>query len=176
MNDTEALESALAGRVDGFNAIFANHASFLFTHALRILKSRESAEDAVQETFTAAFRALGSFMGNSRLRPWLYRIMFNSPLIIPRQKTPLPLPDEIALASDTEKTITRLDVSRVLDILPERDRTLLILAYWDESSIKEIAEILAISESNVKISLFRARNRFAGIWNDLFSKENSHAV
>ncbi|HQG29136.1 MAG TPA: sigma factor-like helix-turn-helix DNA-binding protein, partial [Candidatus Ozemobacteraceae bacterium] len=60
---------------------------------------------------------------------------------------------------------TRLDVRTVLDRLPSRDRAVLIMAYWDDLTCSEIADVLSTNENHVKILLYRARNRFAGIWN-----------
>ncbi len=172
MNDSEAIKLALQGREDGFRAIFANHGDFLFTHALRFLKSRELAEDAVQETLTAAFRSLAAFRGDARLRTWLYRILRNNCLRLisknPAGQQILVEPANKSTINDVEK---RLDVAEILDRIPERDRTVLLLSYWDELPLKEAAEILEISENNAKIVLFRARKRFAELWQSLGRKE-----
>ncbi|PKL39317.1 MAG: hypothetical protein CVV41_21510 [Candidatus Riflebacteria bacterium HGW-Riflebacteria-1] len=174
MNDTEAIKSALNGREEGFRAIFANHGDFLFTHALRYLKNRELSEDAVQETFTAAFRSLASFRGDARLRTWLYRILRNNCMRL-LSKNPAPRQSlfEPAGEGQTDSIECRLDVAAILDSMPERDRSILLLTYWDELPLKEVAEILEISENNGKIVLFRARKRFADLWQRHGRKEDT---
>jgi len=165
MNDVEAIKSALHGREEGFRAIFANHGDFLFTHALRYLKNQQLAEDAVQETLTAAFRSLASFRGDARLRSWLYKILRNSCLrLITKNPVPLQILIEPTSSGPAENIELRLDVAEMLDRLPERDRSILLLTYWDELPLKEVAELLEISENNAKIVLFRARKRFAELW------------
>ncbi|PKL43553.1 MAG: RNA polymerase sigma factor SigM [Candidatus Riflebacteria bacterium HGW-Riflebacteria-2] len=165
MNDAEAIKLALLGREEGFRAIFANHGDFLFTHALRFLRNRELAEDAVQETLTAAFRSLATFRGDARLRTWLYRILRNNCLRL-IGKNPVAQPILVEPAGNNAATTVeqRLDVAEILDRLAERDRSILLLTYWDELPLKEASDILEISENNAKIVLFRARKRFAELW------------
>lgn len=172
MNDAEAIKLALQGREEGFRSIFASHGDFLFTHALRFLKSRELAEDAVQETLTAAFRSLATFRGDARLRTWLYRILRNNCLrLIGKNPPAKPMLVEPAGKGSENEVEQRLDVAEILERMPERDRSVLMLTYWDELPLKETADILAISENNAKIVLFRARKRFAELWQSLGRKE-----
>lgn len=178
MNDTEALKTALEGREEGFRAIFANNASFLFTHALRILKSQHAAEDAVQETFLSAFKSLASFKGESQLRTWLYRILYNNSLRIAKGNTNSQEPEKIndmAYSSPVDVT-NKIMVGEILDQMAERDRSILMMVYWDELPIKEAARILEISENTAKIVLFRARKRFAETWQASQGKEKCHEM
>ena len=165
MNDAEAIKMALSGREDGYNAIFANHSSCLFTYALRLTRHRETAEDIVQETFNDAFRFLSSFKGRSSLRTWLYKILFRKMLKEKERKRPEKLEFESGnLDSGFSRAETKIDTASVLEQLAEKERSILMLAYWDELKLEEIAEILEISLSNAKVSLFRARRRFAATW------------
>jgi len=59
---------------------------------------------------------------------------------------------------------TRLAVKDVLDRLPERDRLVLVMSYWDDLSCQEIAEVMGVTANHVKILLFRARDRFSQAW------------
>jgi RNA polymerase sigma-70 factor (ECF subfamily) len=165
MNDLEAVKLAQEKREDGYKAIFENHSSFLFTHALRFLKNPEAAEDSVQEALHDAFRFINGFKGNSSLRTWLYKILYRKMLRqISKNKTE-PMIIEPGVTDSTYHNVElKLDTTEILDQLPERDRSLLMLAYWDELKIEEIADILQISLSNAKISLFRARKKFGERW------------
>lgn len=168
MNDAEAIKLALAGQQIGYKAIYANHADFLYTHAFRILKNQESAEDAVQETFTAAWKALRDFKGNSMLRTWLYRILYNNALKLIKQNSKKLITDVDPFTKSSQAKIDRkIAVEEILDRLPERDRSLLIMTYWDELPIATCAKILDMSPGNAKICLFRARKKFAQLYNPL---------
>lgn len=165
MNDAEALKLAILGREEGFKAIFTSHSSFLFTHAMRILKNRQSAEDAVQETFTAAFNAISSFRGEAKLRTWLYQILYRSSLRLSYRENKTPDFESAGYSESRSGDIDlKHDVDKVLNSLNERDRAILIMTYWDEMPAKEAAQVLEVSENNAKIILFRARSRFAGLW------------
>lgn len=168
MNDTEAIKLALAGQHSGYKAIYVNHADFLYTHAFRILKNVESAEDAVQETFTAAWKSLGEFKGNSLLRTWLYRILYNNALkLIKKNRKKTILDTKPFTEANQSKIVDKIDVEKILDRLPEKDRALLIMRYWDELPIAACAEVLGMSPGNAKICLFRARKRFAQLYGPL---------
>lgn len=169
MNDAEALELARKGRPEGFRSIWETYGRYLYTLAFRLLRDGPLAEDAVQEAFTAAFRSIGGFRGESRLKTWLYSILYRSVLRLQEQRNhgnnSCDLPDEIPYGRNHHAELeTRLDVRSVLDRLPSRDRAVLIMAYWDDLTCSEIADVLSTNENHVKILLYRARNRFAGFW------------
>ena len=167
MNDAEAVKLAKNGREDGFRAIFTNHSAFLYTHALRILKDRQTAEDAVQEAFSAAFKSIESFRGDAKLRTWLYQILYHRALrLTERRQSASPINEEIAGNSDqgTRNVELKSDTEKILDQLCERDRAVLLLTYWDDLPLREVARLLEISENNAKVILFRARSRFASLW------------
>ena len=166
MNDQEAIKLALNGREEGYRAIFANHSACLFTHALRFLKNRETAEDAVQETFNDAFRFLQSFKGQSSLRTWLYKILYRKAIKLSKSNDTSLLTEPGQMDNSFKRVENSLDATGALAKLNQRERSLLIMAYWDELKLEEIAEILEISPGNAKVSLFRARQKFARIWQD----------
>lgn len=165
MNDQEAIKLAIEKREEGFRAIFANHSSFLFTHALRFLRNKENAEDVVQETFKDAFRYIQSFKGNSSLRTWLYKILYRKALkLINKNKPKLVEPLESLKPQQYNNAEQKLDTRKILEQLSESDRALLMLAYWDELKLDEIADILELTLSNTKVRLFRARKKFGELW------------
>ena len=171
MNDAEALELARKGRPEGFRSIWETYGRYLYTLAFRLLRDGPLAEDAVQEAFTAAFRSIGDFRGDSRLKTWLYSILYRSVLRLQERRKRgngcCELPEEIPSGRNLHAELeTRLDIRTVLDRLPSRDRAVLIMSYWDDLTCSEIADVLSTNENHVKILLYRARNRFAGIWTD----------
>lgn len=167
MTDEEALALAKNGRPEGFNAMYVKFSGYLFTLALRMLRRREEAEDAVQETFAAAFRTIGEFRGESRLKTWFYTILYRAALKIQEKFRPQarvesleyePMPDTMGgLAA-------RMDVRDLLDRLEPRDRAVLIMAYWDDLTCREIADVLGVKENHVKILLYRSRIKFSELW------------
>jgi RNA polymerase sigma-70 factor (ECF subfamily) len=167
MNEIEAIKLAKQGREEGYKTLFENHANYLFTVALRKCSSKEHAEDLVQETFRQGFSGLSNFKGTSRLRTWLYTILVRTSMKLGSKKAKeLPIIED--LAAEKDKDFKNLEVSHDVKLafkkLSNEDCNILQMAYWDDLSVKEIAETLKISISNAKIKLFRARNRFSEAW------------
>ena len=175
MNDHEAIKLAQAGKQDGFKAIFENHSTYLYTLALRILQNKEQAEDAVQEAFSSAFKHISGFKGTSKLRTWLYTILSRAAFKNLKSSPPdLPYDPELSgkKSSGYDNSEKAHDVRKVLDRLSERDRAILIMAYWDELKVKEIADVLQTNPNHIKILLYRARKKFSEIW----QKKNKKGV
>jgi len=167
MNDGEAISLCLKKRPEGYRALFERYSPFLLAVAFRMLKDRHLAEDALQETFSAAFAGLSRFRGEARLKTWLYTILYRAVLKL-REKRKMEIPtDELPQAGNpghANSVETRLAVKDVLDRLPERDRLVLVMSYWDDLSCQEIAEVMGVTANHVKILLFRARDRFSQAW------------
>ncbi len=143
----------------------------IYSFALKMVKVPEDAEEIAHDAFVKAFQSLGSFKNKCKFSTWVYRIAFNQSVSHLRKKKL----DVVSLneprfsyfeLSETENVLSRLDeqerqtmLQKAVDKLPDDERGVITLFYLQECSIKEIAEITAYSESNVKIKLFRARKR-----------------
>jgi RNA polymerase sigma factor (sigma-70 family) len=177
MNDEEAIKLAKHGRQEGFKALFDNHADYLYSNALRILRNPTMAEDAVQETLTAAFRGIETFKGQSRLRTWLYKIMYRNSLRIIEKNKPIDFKEhETTTEAAVQSVDKRLDIEAVMGLMTPRERSVLMLAYKDDLPLKEVAQILEITENNAKIVLFRARKRFAELWEKHIEREGKNEL
>lgn len=84
-DDNELVRMTLKGDKEAYRALVERYQGRLFSTALDIVKSREDAEDVVQETFVKAFLSLGQFKGESSFYTWLYRICFNMAIDIRRK-------------------------------------------------------------------------------------------
>ncbi|MFT5712474.1 MAG: RNA polymerase sigma-70 factor (ECF subfamily) [Alphaproteobacteria bacterium] len=147
--------------------------------AERVLRDPELAKDATQEAFINAFRGLESFEGRSSLKTWLHRITINASLNKLRQLKRLEeqsiddyLPEfdqddcrielpwtHLASAQEImESESLRAQVHMGIDALPESYRIVLQLRDIEGYDTKEVAEILEISDANVKVRLHRARS------------------
>ncbi|MBF0546987.1 MAG: RNA polymerase sigma factor [Candidatus Riflebacteria bacterium] len=162
MNEQEALKLAKLGKQDGFKRLYELFAGYLFTVAVRMLNDRSLAEDVLQESFEAAFSSIKDFRGESRLKTWLYAILFRT---VSRKNAIRKLeprisdekhPESQEFAENLEK---KLFIEAGLSKLEDRDRMMILMYYRDDLTCGEIAQINGISESNVKILLFRARKK-----------------
>ncbi len=176
MTDTELDDGVLAkrsqeGDLNAFNRIVARYERQVFNTAARILGNHASAEDATQETFISAHRAIKGFRGGS-LRAWLLRIATNVSLdaIRASRRRPAESLDEhmenpsfqVASSADSpEQAAIRgelaAEIQRGIQSLPEDQRVLLVLIDVQGLSYEEAAEATGVSTGTVKSRLSRAR-------------------
>jgi RNA polymerase sigma-70 factor (ECF subfamily) len=174
--DAELAERAAGGDNRAFEAIMRRHNRLLFRTARSILRSDAESEDAVQEAYLRAWRALASFRADSKLSTWLVRIVINEALgrLRRRSATVIPLeatmddcdaPPEDSIAGDEvqqpERIAMRGEIRRLMeariDTLPEAFRTVFMLRAVEELSVEEVASALGLPDATVRTRFFRAR-------------------
>lgn len=176
-SDTELV--ALAAQGDGlaFECIMRRHNRLLFRTARSILHSDAEAEDALQEAYLRAWRALPGFRADARLSTWLVRIVTNEALGRLRrhsaQVIPLDASTELhddlrpALMEDDPqgqpehmamRTQVRQLMEACIDRLPDAFRTVFMLRAVEELSVEDVAQALQIPEATVRTRYFRARS------------------
>jgi RNA polymerase sigma-70 factor (ECF subfamily) len=177
--DHELAARAAAGDAPAFAAIMRRHNRLLFRTARSILKSDVDAEDALQEAYLRAWRAIDSFRSEAKLSTWLARIVINESLarlrrgrgaqVIPLDNTTTEL-DHDAMEDrmeddpdqQPERVAMRAELRRLMetciDRLPEVFRTVFILRAVEEMSVEDVAVALDVPEATVRTRLFRARS------------------
>ncbi len=126
--------------------------------ALNFTGSPEDAEDAVQEVLMRLYTAKGPFHGEEHVKRWMIRVTLNYCRNLARaakRRAPVP-PEELALSVPFEAE-EQLGLFTAVMSLPERYRVPLYLFYYEDYSVRQIAGILELTESNVTTRLSRAR-------------------
>jgi RNA polymerase sigma-70 factor (ECF subfamily) len=161
-----------------FEALALPHLDSLYRTGLRMTRSREEAEDLVQETYMKAFRSFRTFQPDTNIRAWLFKIMTNSYINRYRKQSAEPtkarFQDVKAFLSSAEAAETtaaaedmqdfdldeRLDgeVKQALEELPEEFRIVVVMALVEGLSYKEIARTLDIPIGTVMSRLYRGRH------------------
>jgi RNA polymerase sigma-70 factor (ECF subfamily) len=153
-------------RVEHFNLIYKDHYANVAAYAIRRTKTREDAADVIAETFTVAWRHVGSIPHGDAELLWLYgvarRVLANQRRSSLRQarlieKIALDLP---ASPIDREPSSSESVVRSVLRRLSSGDQELLALTHWEDLSPKEISVVLGITSGAARVRLLRARRRF----------------
>jgi RNA polymerase sigma-70 factor (ECF subfamily) len=162
----EHAESALD--IEIANLVSA-HSSLLYRVCFSVLRDSGDAEDAVQETFLRVMRHRKELVEIRNTRTWLVRIAFNLALDARRRRKHISLTDDAAQlaaalpARDLPSDISLISLQRhasilrIMDGLPRKERSVLLLSALDEMEIPQIAEVLEVTESTVRSRLFRAR-------------------
>ena len=168
--DAELLTRVAARDRDAFELLYHRYVRSMFGLALRRLRDRQRAEDAVQETFAAVWRSAGSYNPErGPAAPWLYAIARNA--IVDRFRTHMDTTGEVpeVVATDpgpadrAESSFVSWRVHRALEELPPREREVVELAYWSGLSQTEVAEYLHIPLGTVKTRTRSALARLADV-------------
>ena len=165
--ETEAIKRCLAGDNDAFAGVVETYQDRIYSFALRLLKDEAAAEDAAQETFVKAFRALSSYNTALPLSSWLFRIAHNSCMdalrvsgrTVSMDHEDFPdLPDRgPAVADSVADALDSERIEALLSSLPPLYSEALLLQYREEMGPAEIARVTGTPEGTVKARLFRAR-------------------
>jgi RNA polymerase sigma-70 factor, ECF subfamily len=170
--DAELLARHVAGDPDAFAELVRRHRDRLWAVALRTLGDREEAADAVQDALVSAFRAAGTFRGQSAVTTWLHRITVNacldrarraasrrtSPVADQENFEALMEPHESA-AAPAERGELHRELLAALATLPPEQRAALVLVDMQGYPVAEAAEILDVAPGTVKSRCARGRAR-----------------
>ncbi len=165
------IEKTLKGDVHSFELIVKNYHMMVYTLAYRVLKNREEAEELAQDVFLKVYQSLAKFNRKSKLSTWIYRITYNAS--INKYKSQKRKIDAIELDNSIEFSISnssdalhdisfkekREIINDSILKLPETEKIIVTLYYFEELPIKEVAEIVGITPQNVKIKLHRSRKK-----------------
>lgn len=139
--------------------LFEKYQNNLYAVAFNICKNAEDAKDVVQDTFIQYHLFRKEFDNEQHIRAWLIRVAINKAKNINRSfwhKNKRPLEDYMETL--TFETPESEELFETVMALPEKFRIVIHLFYYEDYSIREIADILKISESNVKVRLSRGRS------------------
>ena len=180
-DDNFYIEKILAGQHEYYTHIVEKYQEIVFSIALKVLRNREDAEEMAQESFVKAYNSLNTFKGTAKFSTWLYRITYNSCISRIRKKKQYFVSTDDFDVKDDDQNDFNLDgipsenraeiVKTALEKLPEDEYTLILLYYFDNQSIEEIAVVTKLSESNIKVKLFRARKKLFTILNEMLKDE-----
>ena len=171
----DATDSALLGRVadrdrEAFELLYHRYVRSVFGLALRRMRDRQRAEDAVQETFAAVWRSAGSYRPEQGpAAPWLYAVARNAIVdrLRVRDDTGGEPPELVSVepgpAERAEASYVSWRVHRALESLPQKERDVLELAYWSGLSQSEVASFLDIPLGTVKTRTRSALARLAEV-------------
>jgi RNA polymerase sigma-70 factor (ECF subfamily) len=176
LDEAELIERSRAGDLEAFNAIVAAYQVRVYNLCLRMLGSRQAAEDVTQETFLSAYRSVARMRGPS-VRSWLLRIAANGCIdeLRRRRRQPhvsldQPLPgdeprhlDVADAASGPDRLVVDRELRAALQAellrLPAEQRLAVALCDIEELSYEEIAALMACSVGTVKSRISRGRAR-----------------
>lgn len=175
LNDQHYIDRILQGETNLFAVLVDRYKDMIFTLSLKMIKNREEAEEAAQDTFIKVYHSLSKFKGDSKFSTWIYKISYNNCLdrLKKNKKEDLnisidefsshlvkTMDNALSALVDTER---KQAIQKCLNLLPSDDNFLLTLFYFEDQSLEEIGKIMNINANNVKVKLFRSRQKLATI-------------
>jgi len=183
-DDIAVIQKILQGQQNAYAVLVNRYQSYVFTLVMRYVNDRELAEELAQDVFVKAYRYLADFKGNSKFSTWLYTIVHTTCLSHMRKKkdeTILLEEEKMISISDhtfSQKSSEKLEqktqkqmLENAMKHLPASDAQLVTLFYMAEQSMDEIGIILGLTAGNVKVRLFRARQKLKEILESKYGKE-----
>ena len=163
MTDQAIIDRILAGDDEAFARLVDRHHDRCARIAFRILGNREDAEEAVQDAFLRAYRALASYEERERFQAWLTRILVNQCRTIRMRAdkreqvfSELALDDALIAAPSGDAGDAWPDLDQALARLPAEQREALVLRYADDLTYEEMSRITGAGESALKMRVQRA--------------------
>ncbi len=159
----EEIHALLRGGAheQAFALVLARYEPRVFRLCCALLRDRSQAQDVAQESWVRIWKALPGYDGRASLGTWIYAITRNRCLTALGRRRPFaPLEDahaEPQSCEAQEPDDTRALLRGLVDGLPERYRRAVTLFYYEDRSVAEVAEMLAMPQGTVKTLLFRAR-------------------
>ncbi len=171
MEDLQRVKAVLQGDTRAFASLVDRYKDFVYTLSMNLLRQHQEAEEAAQDTFLKAFRYLPRYRAEAKFSTWLYRIAYNECVTrLRKRKTSLPLArdfDEKKVAGAVvdaepewrERENRYEQLHEAIRQLPETDRALVMLFYFEKMAVEELSAVTGLGVSNVKTRLFRARKK-----------------
>ncbi len=156
-----------------FGILIDRYKNMIFTLGCRMLRNKEDAEEMAQDTFLKAYKALGTFKGTAKFSTWLYKIAYHKSLDQLKKRKrhiasisldkyeQIDIKVNNMILEEIEKQERARIIKSAIDQLREEDAVIVTLYYFDELSIREIAEIVSLNTQLIKVRLFRSRKQLA---------------
>ncbi|MEE9463313.1 MAG: RNA polymerase sigma factor [Bacteroidales bacterium] len=181
--DNIYITKVLEGDRNAFAYLVDKYKTMVYSLALRLMKDREEAEEISQDAFIKAYQSLASFKGRAKFSSWLYRIVYNTAISKLRQQPAgrvsldeSDIADTLYIESkqnyDTLSAGERKKyLEKALDSLDMDEKMLVILYYYEERDLDEIATIAGLTKTNTKVKLFRARKKMLTVLQSYLKEE-----
>lgn len=184
LNDNEIISKVLSGEHQAYAGLVNRYQNYVFTLALRMVKTREDAEEVAQDVFIKAYKYLADFRGASKFSTWLYTIVNNTCISFLRKKKldihsldneavfERAQVQESGMHANTIEQKSKLNmVHQAIAMLGPDDAQIITLFYKAEQSLEETAQVLGIEVNAAKVRLHRARTRLKEKMESHFAEE-----
>lgn len=168
--DSNLVQQAREGQTEAFSVLVDRYRQKVFQTCMGFVHNTDDAEDLTQEIFVKAWNAIKSFDGRAAFSTWLYRIAVNKAINQTRRnklRSFVGINDEVTHSGysddDSESNMIRneqrVQIKRAVNQLKANQKKAFVLFYYQELSLKEVAEVLDMSPKATESLIFRARQK-----------------
>lgn len=177
MEEAKIIENLKSGDEFIYKYVYDQYSRMVYSVCFRMAGNNEDAEDVTQDVFIKVFNSINSFREDSKLSTWIYQITVNTCLNKSRRKKAINFlslnfwedekgekemaADNLTPSDKIEKSEIQNIVQDVINTLPAKQKTAIVLSRYEELPYKEIAKIMGVSLSSVESLLFRAKENLA---------------
>lgn len=177
VSDAELVQDVRKGKRHAYTELMRRYQQRVYWVARRIVGNHADADDIAQETFIKAYLALGEFRGDSSFFTWIYRIAVNLSLNTIRKHQVMNylrqsdivnrlLPSNDRPDKEYEQKETELLLQQAIATLPEKQKAVFVLRYFDGLTYEEISQVLKTSVGGLKANYFHAVNKVRELMKD----------
>lgn len=159
MDELNLIRKAIQGDSDAFEHLLIEHTDRLYRTAYLYVRNREDALDVVQETAYKAFSSISQLRNEKYFLTWLTKILINCAYNVQKKRKNEIASENNVAAFSRVKTVEKLDLSVAIGKLPAKHQTSIILFYYYDMSLQEIATALEIPENTIKTYLSRGKKQ-----------------
>lgn len=171
------------GDVNCFTCLLDKYSRQVHSLILKVVGSREDAEELTQDVFMKVYKNISSFRENSSFSTWLYRIAYNTAISATRKrKTEYSVIEETQINNVSEEEVAAMmgqtDTSaqvelleKAVGLLPPDERGIILLYYMQEKTVDDLVGITGLTASNIKIKLFRIRKKLFVLLKEMEERE-----
>ena len=181
--DNIYISKVLEGNRNAYAYLVDKYKTMVYSLALRLVKDREEAEEISQDAFVKAYQSLASFKGKAKFSSWLYRIVYNTAISKLRQQPAGRVSLDESNITDNLYTESKQNyetlsagerkkyLEKALDSLDRYEKMFIILYYYEERDLDDIASIAGLTKTNTKVKLFRARKKMLTVLQSYLKEE-----
>ncbi|CAI6084803.1 RNA polymerase sigma factor SigV [Paenibacillus sp. JJ-100] len=158
MDSPDLIRQAIHGDREAFIRLIRDIENSLYNTAISMLRKEEDAADAIQETILKAYKSMHTLREPRYFKTWLFRILINECKTLLSRRSLSTSYAEVPAGLQTQSSpYDEVDIREVVNQLEETKRIVIVLHYFEDMSLRQIADTIGLSESAVKMRLNRAR-------------------
>ncbi len=182
LTDDELINAIIeSGDMELFGELYDRYGNKVYRKTISMVKDLDTAKDLTQEILIKTFLSLSKFEGKAKFSTWLYMITYNYCIdylrkrrkTLEREKTLDEIKDLAAEEDSDEKEVLEMEISRLailLEKIPTEDKSMLLMYYQDDMSIKDLQEHFGLGASAVKMRLSRARTKIKTLYRETYNE------